>query len=503
MKQNTKVIIVTGGVYSSLGKGIIASSLGRLLTETGFSVSILKFDPYLNINPSQLNPKEHGEVFITKDGCQTDLDIGNYERFVGSDMNKYSSVCSGKIFQEIINDQIENKYNGETIQVIPHITNKIRDKIYDNINNNKPDFLIIEIGGTVGDIESIPFFESINRFAYEYGKQNVLFAHCVPLLKISSVSGEIKTKPAQHSIQNLRSLGIVPEILFTRSEEQLPESTIDKLSNLVLIPKTNIFNAFNVSSTYFLVNELYNQNLHKKVLEYFGMSTKKDISNWLKFTDSIKKSQESKVVKNILIMGGYTSLRDAYFSVIESLLLASYKYSVKLNISWMDINDINESNISQIEQYDGIINGGYKEIDAKVNKTVFDYFQKTKKTILNYNIGFFNLMEYIFNDYSKYIDVNENKVGVNKCVLIDSKLIELKKDYLVRRSSPNCLDKKIFDDNKEKDFSVCSVYDNKYVDMVISNKNKHFISMSSNPEFCSKPENVNIFYDVFFKMILK
>lgn len=497
--NKTKIIILTGGVYSSLGKGIIASSIGRILKEIGYSVSIMKFDPYLNIDPSQLDPKEHGEIFVTKDGAKTDLDIGNYERFVGTDMNKYSSICSGLIYQEIIQNQINNKYKGQTIQVIPHVTDKIIEKIYDNTNNNKTDFLIIEIGGTIGDIESIPFYESITRFVYKYGKENILFAHCVPILSNNVSSNEIKTKPAQHSIKELRSVGITPELLFLRSENKIEDNHIEKISNIVLIKKEKIFNAFNVDSTYFVVNELYKQNINKVILEYFNLKNKNNISNWVKFTNSIKKSSESKKEKKILIIGGYVSLKDAYFSVIESLRLAAYKYGLKINLDWKDVNELSIKDKSEIYRYDGIINGGYKDIDLKKNRELFKILESYNKPIINYGLGFLNLIDYLVEKDKQIIDSDPSFIGE-----IDAKIINKNfdlNDYKIRRLSKELINIKTMDNNNNNEFIIVSKFDDKYIDLIINKNNKNFISISSNPEYSSKPNDINIFYDKFMSLL--
>lgn len=226
----TKFIFVTGGVYSSLGKGVTASSIGRMLKQLGYSVTMQKLDPYLNVDPSYISPLQHGELYITDDGAKADLDLGNYERFIDRNLNKYSTVTSGLIYQEVINKERQNQYDGKTIQVIPHITNQIINKIEMLQKTNQTDFGIVEIGGTIGDIESLPFIHAICDFTHKYGIENVLFAHCVPLISIASVVGELKTKPAQHSVKTLRSLGVTPNLLLLRSSTPIDDETKYKLS---------------------------------------------------------------------------------------------------------------------------------------------------------------------------------------------------------------------------------------------------------------------------------
>ena len=263
--METKFIFVTGGVYSSLGKGVTASSIGRILKQLGFSVTMQKLDPYLNVDPSFISPLQHGEVFITKDGAKADLDLGNYERFIDHNLNQYSTVTSGRIYQEVINNERNNKYGGKTVQIIPHITNQIISKIKMLQETNKTDFAIVEIGGTVGDIESLPFIYAICDFTYQYGKQNVMFAHCVPLISVASVYGELKTKPAQHSVKTLRSLGVSPDLLLLRSSEKITAETREKLSWSCSIKDSHIFECMDLKSTYFLPEALHKQGIQNVI----------------------------------------------------------------------------------------------------------------------------------------------------------------------------------------------------------------------------------------------
>jgi len=272
----TKFIFVTGGVYSSLGKGVTASSIGRILKQLGFSVTMQKLDPYLNVDPAFISPLQHGEVFITNDGAKADLDLGNYERFIDHNLNQYSTVTSGRIYQEVINKERHNEYGGKTIQIIPHITNQIIEKINKLHETNQTDFAIIEIGGTVGDIESLPFIHAICEFTYQYGQENVLFAHCVPLISVASVVGELKTKPAQHSVKTLRSLGVSPDLLLLRSSQTIDKETRYKLSWSCGINESKIFECMDLSSTYFLPEALYEQKIQDIILSHFKMTAKVD-----------------------------------------------------------------------------------------------------------------------------------------------------------------------------------------------------------------------------------
>jgi CTP synthase len=269
--MKTKVVVVFGGVYSSLGKGIVASSIARILTEFNYKVSVMKFDPYLNVDPGTLSPLQHGEVFVTQDGGETDLDLGSYERFLGRKITKLSTVTSGKIYKEVIDREREGGYNGKTVQIIPHVTDHIKSKIYKIIEAESPDFLIIEVGGTVGDIESIPFVETLAQFRGEYGRDEVLFILCSPLILVQT-SGELKTKPTQHAVKTIGNMGIVPAMLVLRSDVPIGRSTIEKVSSLCHIPFENIFKSMDLPSVYYLPTELFKQGILDSILKYFGLT---------------------------------------------------------------------------------------------------------------------------------------------------------------------------------------------------------------------------------------
>jgi CTP synthase len=276
--MKAKVICIFGGVYSSLGKGIIASSIARILTEIGNKVSMMKFDPYLNVDPGTLSPYQHGEVFVTTDGGETDLDLGSYERFLGRRITKLSSVTSGRVYSEVISKERAGGYNGKTVQVIPHLTDHIKSKIYDIIKVETPDFLIIEIGGTVGDKEAIAFVEALSQFTNEYGRNNVLSILCSPLINVIT-SGELKTKPTQHAYKEICSEGIFPGMIVLRSDVPIDQGTINKLSLLCHIPIECIFKSLNLPSVYYLPTELHNQKIHLEIYKYFGIELKNNKLN--------------------------------------------------------------------------------------------------------------------------------------------------------------------------------------------------------------------------------
>jgi CTP synthase len=321
MITKTKVIVVLGGVYSSLGKGIVASSIARILTEIGNKVSMMKFDPYLNVDPGTLSPYQHGEVFVTQDGGETDLDLGSYERFLGRKITKMSSITAGKIYSEIISKERAGGYNGKTVQVIPHVTDRIKSKIYDIIKTETPQFLIIEVGGTVGDLESIPFIEALGQFYGEYGANDVLFVLCSPVIKVAT-SGELKTKPAQHAFKTVGNAGVMPRLLVLRSDVKIDQGTVDKLGLLCHIPTENIFRSMDLPSVYYLPTDLYRQGIHLAIYRYFNLALNKNntLKRWNNYISRVRNI--SKKIK-IAIVGKYIGLHDSYISLVESLKFAA------------------------------------------------------------------------------------------------------------------------------------------------------------------------------------
>lgn len=341
--KNNKFIFVTGGVYSSLGKGIIASSIARILKDLGFKVSLKKLDPYLNIDAVNLSPLQHGESFITIDGSLTDLDLGTYQRFIEDSPTQSSSITSGKIFYEILKKERENQFEGKTVQIVPHVTNAIIEHIK---GNHDSEIVIIEIGGTIGDIESLSFIEAISQFKNKYGNKNVLSIHCSPLIYIENVN-ELKTKPTQHSVKLLRSLGVNPDILLLRTHKQLDDETISKIAWSCGIDEHNIFAAYDVDSVYLMPNILFDQGIHNSILKQFEKTpTNNDINEWKKLTTKIIKNKQKQT--SITIVGEYIELPDAYKSIIESIKLSSHYLETKTEINFVDLRLINEMNYEDL-----------------------------------------------------------------------------------------------------------------------------------------------------------
>ena len=355
----TRYIFVTGGVLSSLGKGIAASSIGALLQAHGFRVRLRKMDPYINIDPGTMNPFQHGEVFVTGDGAETDMDIGHYERFTGVEGMKSDTVTTGQIYLDVIERERRGDYLGGTVQVIPHVTNRIKEFIRFQEEGEKVDFLITEVGGTVGDIESLPFIEALRQFGNEIGRKNSLFVH-LTLLPYIATTGELKTKPTQHSVKELLGYGIQPDILLCRSEKPMAEEERNKLSLFCNIVEDRVLSALDVESIYQVPLMLHNQHLDREVLNYFGLHQKKsfEVKIWKKFVEGLN-SLKYKV--NIGIVGKYTSLKDAYKSIDEALVHSGVASNIEVHTQWIDADSLTPSNCAEkLRHLNGIlVPGGF------------------------------------------------------------------------------------------------------------------------------------------------
>ena len=331
-----RYIFVTGGVVSSLGKGLSSASLASLLQLRGFKVRIRKLDPYLNVDPGTMNPFQHGEVFVTDDGAETDLDIGHYERFTGISATQSDNITTGGIYSDIIKKERKGDYLGGTVQVVPHVTDRIKKFISHNVKNE--DFIICEIGGTVGDIESLPFLEAIRQFSNDIGKENSLFIHLtlVPFLK---TSGELKTKPTQHSVKELRSLGIQPDIIICRSEREIPKTERKKISLFCNVPIENVIETVDVKTIYEAPISFHKEKLDDRVLSYFNIKSKKlpDLSKWKNITSKVLNPRKD---VNIGIIGKYVNLKDAYKSLDEALIHGGISNNVKVNLKRIDSENI-------------------------------------------------------------------------------------------------------------------------------------------------------------------
>ena len=369
MKNDMKFIFVTGGVVSSLGKGISAACIGRLLKRRGLNIFSIKLDPYLNVDPGTMSPYQHGEVFVTKDGAETDLDLGHYERIINSSLTKESSVSSGQIYSTVIEKERKGEYLGATIQIIPHITNEIISRLEKGFNaKGDTDICIVEIGGTVGDIESQPFIEAIRQVRRELGYKNTFFIHAtlVPYLK---TSGEIKTKPTQHSVKELLGLGIQPDALLLRCEKDIDKTSKDKVALFCNLPKENVISVKDVPIVYQVALELQKQHLDDIILNHFGYNDlpQANMDDWKALITKISNLKES---VNIALVGKYVELHDAYISVVESLKYAGYEVNKKVKITWVNSEHLTEENINEIlKDVNGIVvPGGFgnRGIEGKI-----------------------------------------------------------------------------------------------------------------------------------------
>ena len=334
-----KFVFVTGGVVSSIGKGIVAASLGRLLKSRGYSVSILKLDPYLNVDPGTMSPFQHGEVFVTEDGAETDLDLGHYERFTDTAMSRLNSVTTGSIYQSVINKERRGDYNGGTVQVIPHITGEIRERIHRVAANSGADVVITEIGGTVGDIESLPVLEAIREFRGDVGRNDTAYVH-VTLLPYIGTSGELKTKPTQHSVKELRSIGIQPDVLVCRSDRSISEDLKAKIGGFCGVPKRAVIQALDADSIYAVPITLEQEGLCREVLDLLGLEDhESDMALWAAMVAKLR--NPGPAVK-VALVGKYVQLNDAYLSVVEALRHACIDRDAALDLHWICAEQIEE-----------------------------------------------------------------------------------------------------------------------------------------------------------------
>ena len=349
----SKYIFVTGGVVSGLGKGITAASLGRLLKCRGLKVAAQKLDPYINVDPGTMSPFQHGEVFVTEDGAETDLDLGHYERFIDEDLNKYSNLTTGKVYWNVLNKERRGEYLGQTVQVIPHITNEIKDFIYKVGRKTEADVVITEIGGTTGDIESQPFLEAIRQISLEVGRENSLFIH-VTLVPFIKSSGEHKSKPTQHSVKELRGMGINPDIIVMRSDERIDRDIFDKISMFCNVKPDCVIENVTVPVLYEAPLRLEKMNFSGIVCRELGIDAPApDLEEWRNMVQSIYARSRS---VNIALVGKYVKLHDAYLSVAEALRHAGYALGTEVRISWVDSEQLDRGNAAEIlAGCDGII----------------------------------------------------------------------------------------------------------------------------------------------------
>ena len=381
-----KFVFITGGVVSSIGKGIVAASLGRLLKSRNYSVSILKLDPYINVDPGTMSPFQHGEVFVTDDGAETDLDLGHYERFTDTSMSRLNSVTTGSIYQAVINKERRGDYQGGTVQVIPHITNEIKERIHRVANNTGSDVVIVEIGGTVGDIESLPFMEAIRQFRKDVGRDNAVYTH-VTLIPWIPAAGEMKTKPTQHSVKELRSIGIQPDVLVCRSDRPLKPGIKEKIAEFCDVAVESVVTSLDASTIYEVPLILEKEGLAQQTLQLLKLEQRQpDLESW---QNLVKQMNSPRTPIKIAIVGKYIELGDAYLSVVEALEHGAIATGSIVNLHWVSAEDIE---INGAEKYlsdvDGVVvPGGFgiRGVDGKV--VAIQYARTAQKPFLGLCLG--------------------------------------------------------------------------------------------------------------------
>ena len=363
----TKYIFITGGVVSSLGKGITAASLGRLLKGRGLKVALQKFDPYINVDPGTMSPYQHGEVYVTEDGAETDLDVGHYERFIDENLSHYANCTTGRIYQTVLDKERRGDYLGQTVQVIPHITNEIKDRVTMIEKENSPDIVISEIGGTVGDIESLPFLEAIRQLKFDLGKDRVLYIH-VTLIPYIEAAGELKTKPTQHSVKELRSIGIQPDILVCRTQKELSEDLKAKLALFCDVDREAVVQLPDAESIYEVPLMLAREKLDLEIIRRLGLECKQaDLKEWQELAGRVHHLDKEVCIG---LVGKYVELPDAYLSIVESLKHAGFQYNCEIKIKWIYAEKVEKEGAEELLQnVDGIlIPGGFGErgIEGKI-----------------------------------------------------------------------------------------------------------------------------------------
>jgi CTP synthase len=409
---NTKYVFVTGGVVSSLGKGITAASLGRLLKNRGLKVSIQKFDPYLNIDPGTMSPYQHGEVFVTDDGAETDLDLGHYERFIDENLSQNSNVTTGRVYWSVLQKERRGDYLGGTVQVIPHITNELKSRVYRVAKEKDVDVVITEIGGTVGDIESQPFLEAIRQIKYEVGRENVCFIH-VTLIPYLGKAGEIKTKPTQHSVKELRGIGIQPDILVCRTEKPLSDEVKEKIGLFCNVDADAVIQNLDAENLYEVPIMLHNEGLDTLVCKKLELTCNEiDNTEWLEMLNKIKNLKENVTIG---LVGKYVELHDAYLSVVEALSHGGFANDSNVEIKWINAEEVNSENVDNyLEGIDGIlVPGGFGDrgIEGKIES--IKYARTKKVPFLGICLGMqCSVIEFARNVLS-FKDANSSEIDEN------------------------------------------------------------------------------------------
>lgn len=536
----TKYIFVTGGVVSSLGKGITAASLGRLLKNRGYKVTIQKFDPYINIDPGTMSPYQHGEVFVTDDGAETDLDLGHYERFIDVNLSKGSNVTTGKIYQSVINKERKGEYLGSTIQVIPHITNEIKERVLRVGRNDNADIVITEIGGTVGDIESLPFLEAIRQVKKDVPNRNdVLYIH-VTLIPYIHAAGELKTKPTQHSVKELRSIGIQPDIIVCRTEKIVSDDMKKKIALFCDVDSNAVINNATCSTIYEVPLLLQEEGLDRIVMQKLGLEDRFcDMKEWTVMVDRIRETNASDREIKVALVGKYVALHDAYLSVVESLYHAGYEAGVQVKIKWIDSEDLESPGCNLNEVFGDVqgvvIPGGFGSRGVEGKIAAIRYVRENNLPFLGLCLGMqCAVIEFArhvcgmkeahskeFNDATPYpvIDLMEDQEDVTEkggTMRLGQYPCKLKEGTMARRLYGN---QEIVYERHRHRYEVNNELrpqmesqgliisgtspDNRLVEMIELQNHPYFAATQAHPEFKSRPTRPHPLFQGFVQAIVK
>lgn len=531
----TKYVFVTGGVVSGLGKGITASSLALLLKSRGYKVFMQKFDPYINVDPGTMNPIQHGEVFVTYDGCETDLDLGHYERFIDEELNYTSNITSGKIYSSVIEKERRGDYLGATVQMVPHVTNEIKNKVYEAGNVTGADIVITEIGGTVGDIESQSMIEALRQIQYEKGTENTFFVHCT-LIPYIYGSNELKTKPTQNSVRDLRNMGIRPDALVCRAPFETGENIKKKLSLFCSVPTENVIDSIDVKNIYEIPINYYKQKIDEIVLKQFNLPIKK--ANLKYWEDLIKTVDNLKNEIEIALVGKYVELHDAYISVAEALKHAGYKYNTKVNINWIDSEDLESENVNLKEVFKNskgiLVPGGFGTRGTNGKIKAINYARTNKIPFLGICLG----MQLAVIEFAQNVLKLEDATSTEFDPTCKNPVIDLMADQksvsnmggTLRLGNyectlvPNTLASKIYKQEKiQERHRHRYEFNNKYkeqleakgmifsginetnnlVEIIELKEHPHFIASQFHPEFKSRPTRPHPLFDSFINASIK
>jgi CTP synthase len=526
----SKFIVITGGVLSSVGKGTIASSIGLLLTSMGLNVSAVKIDPYINVDAGTMNPYAHGEVFVTEDGVETDLDLGNYERYLNRNMHGYNNITTGKIYYKVINNEREGKYLGQTVQIIPHVTDEIKRSIYEVTKLDNADILLIEVGGTVGDIESLPFLEALRQMKLELERDKIMFIH-VALVEYLKATGELKTKPLQHSLQELRRIGIQPDMIIARSEIPLDEEARGKISLHGNVRKDFVLSSYDVELPYEVPLMLEKQDITRKISSILGLEYRKpDLTSWVEFVNNIKFAREE---VPIALVGKYTKLKDSYISIKEAIIHSAAKLKVKPKMKWIESTEVENGKIDlerELEGVKGVIilpGFGVRGVEGKIK--AIKYARENNVPLLGICFGFqLSVVEYARNvlglKEANSTEINPNtphpvvtildtmkqitriggtmRLGSRKILIRENSLAEKiynSKEVFERHRHRYEVNPKYIDKLESAGLIISGVSEDGLAEFIELKKNKFFFGTQPHPEFNSRPNNPSPPYLAFLE----